>query len=85
MVISTVVAVALGVAPVQGTSSGEYVAGDYSADVGRYSQFVDRRGTTYVKGFDRRGVRYDLVMDKRGYVEANIGERVVSFRVKEIA
>ena len=83
MMMTTVVAVALGLAPVQESSAPQTVSGDYSAAVGRYSQTVDRRGTSYVRGVDSRGVSYELVLDKRGYVEATVGERAVSFRVRE--
>ena len=83
MMMTTVVAVALGLAPVNENSAAQTVSGDYSAAVGRYSQTVDRRGTNHVRGVDSRGVSYELVLDKRGYVEATVGERAVSFRVQE--
>lgn len=83
MIMATVVAVALGLTPTRDVGATELVTGDYSAQVGHYSQSIDRRGTTYVKGRDRRGVAYDLVMDKLGYVEARVGDRVVTFRVQE--
>ena len=83
MMMTTVVAVALGLAPVPENSPAQIVSGDYSAAVGRYSQTVDRRGTSHVRGVDSRGISYELVLDKRGYVEATVGERVVSFRVQE--
>ena len=83
MIMTTVVAVALGLTPVTERSASQTVSGDYSAAVGRYSQTVDRRGTNHVRGVDSRGVSYELVLDKRGYVEATVGERAVSFRVQE--
>jgi hypothetical protein len=81
MLMSTVVAVALGVAPVK--QDAQIVTGDYSSQIGRYSQSIDRRGTTHIRGRDNHGRDYDLVVDRNGNVEANIGEKVVSFRVKE--
>lgn len=83
MIMSTVVAVALGLTPVQNDGPAELITGDYSAKVGHYSQFTDRRGTTYLNGYDRRGVAYKLVMDKHGYVEGQVGYRQVHFRVQE--
>ena len=83
MMITTVVAVALGLAPVNESSASQTVSGDYSAAVGRYSQTVDRRGTNHLRGVDSHGVSYELVLDKRGYVEATVGERMVSFHVRE--
>lgn len=83
MLISTVIAVALGVAPI--TSDRQTVSGDYSDKIGRYSQFVDSRGTTHLKGYDRNGHGYELTIDRRGFVDAAIGERTVSFQVSEAA
>lgn len=83
MIMSTVVAVALGLTPVQTDGSAKLITGDYSAKVGDYSQFTDRRGTTYLKGHDRRGVDYKLVIDRHGYVEGRVGEHQVTFRVQE--
>lgn len=83
MMMATVIAVALGVAPVQQSGAAQFVAGDYSAKVGQFSHVVDSRGTTYLKGHDREGRAYELVIDKRGYVEAIVGEHVVHFRVQE--
>jgi len=83
VVISTVVAVALGVAPVDSNGVAQPLTGDYSDRIGAFSQSVDRRGATHVRGRDARGVPYELVMDRNGYVDASVGEWVVSFRVKE--
>ena len=83
MLMSTVVAVALGIVPIDRDRAQISSDADYSAQVGRFSQTVDRRGTTYLRGVDARGRAYDLVMDKNGYVEANVGEHVVNFRVQQ--
>jgi len=83
MIMATVVAVAIGLAPINESSASQTVSGDYSAAVGRYSQTVDRHGTSHVRGVDSRGIPYELVLDSRGYVEAIVGERAVSFRVQE--
>ena len=83
MLISTVVAVALGVAPIDQASPTGVVAGDFSSQIGRFSQTVDRRGTTHVRGTDRHGASYEIVVDRHGYVEANIGDRVVTFQAQD--
>ena len=85
MLMSTIVAVALGLTPTQQIGTAQVVSGDYSTQVGRFSQYVDRRGTTHISGRDRRGMPYELVMDKHGYVEASVGSRIVNFRVQEAA
>ena len=81
MLMPTVVAVALGVAPV--TQDPQPVNGDYSSRIGNYSQSIDRQGTTHVRGRDPRGRAYELTVDRNGNVEASVGERVVNFRVIE--
>jgi len=83
MLMSTVVAVAIGVAPLKQGSAAETVAGDLSNQIGTFSQRVDRRGTTHIRGTDRRGSSYEITLDRRGNVEANIGDSVVTFRVQD--
>lgn len=83
MMMATVVAVALGVAPIQQSGALQIVTGDYSTRVGHFSQSVDSRGTTHLQGRDRRGLPYEIVMDRHGFVEAIVGEHVVHFRVQE--
>ena len=84
MLMSTIVAVALGLTPTPQAGASQMVSGDYSAQVGQFSQYVDRRGTTHVRGRDHRGVSYELVMDRHGHVEASVGSSwVVQFQVQE--
>lgn len=81
MLMSTVVAVALGLAPVKQDGS---VSGDYSSAVGRYSQTIDAKGNTHARGFSRQtGAPYDVAMDKDGNVEAQVGDWFVTFRVQD--
>ena len=81
MLMPTIIAVALGIAPVNQDGSVA-TATDYSGQVGQYSQIIDRRGTTHVKGRDSRGRTYELVMNKNGYVDASFGELSIRFRVQ---
>jgi hypothetical protein len=83
MLISAVVAVALGVAPVDQVNPTQVISGDYSSQVGRYSKRIDARGTTYVRGTDRSGSGYEITVDRHGYVEASVGDRVVTFHVQD--
>jgi len=85
MLMPLVIAVALGIAPVNQDGLIRADSADYAARVGHYSQIVDRRGTAHVRGRDGRGQAYDLVIDRQGYVEASIGERVVTFRIQDPA
>jgi hypothetical protein len=83
MMMSTIVAVALGVAPVDENGTVRMISSDYSRKLGRYSQFVDRRGTTFVRGRDTSGRAYDITIDRNGYVEASVGELTITFRAEE--
>lgn len=81
MLVSTIVAVALGIAPVQQDGT---VTGNYDQMVGRYVETVDAAGITHVRGFNRlTGARYELDLDKRGNVEATVGDWAISFRVQQ--
>lgn len=77
-----VVAVALGIAPLGQDGTVPASASEFSSQVGHYTQTVDSRGTTHIKGRDVRGRPYDLVVDKNGYVEASVAGQIVNFRVK---
>ena len=83
MVISAVVAVALGVAPVDQHNPAQIISGDFSNEIGRFSQRTDRRGTTHVRGTDRPGSSYEITLDRHGNVEAEVGDRVVTFHVQD--
>ena len=83
MLMSTVVAVALGVVPVSSDPAIVTADTDFSSRIGRYTQRIDRRGTTHLRGADSNGRSYELVMDRNGNVEASVGEQVVSFRVTQ--
>ena len=83
MLMSTVVAVALGFAPVKQDGS---VTGDYSAVLGRYSQSIDDGGKTHARGFNRlTGAPYDVAMDKNGNVEARVGDSTIIFQVHDVS
>ena len=83
MIMTTVVAVALGLAPVK-DGSAQIVSGNYATAVGSYSQTVDRQGRTHLRGFNRfNGAPYEITVDKDGKVEGTVGDYVVSFRVAE--
>ena len=83
MMMTTVVAVALGLTPVNATEP-QRLSSNYPASVGRFSQSVDKRGTTHVRGYAPTGTPYELTMDRNGYVEASVADRVVTFRVQEV-
>jgi len=84
MIMTTVVAVALGFAPVKDNGPAQVVSGDYTNIVGRYSETVDRKGITHLTGFNRlSGAPYDLTVDADGKVEGTVGDSYVTFTVSE--
>jgi hypothetical protein len=84
MIMATVVAVALGVAPLKENGAAELVAGDYSAQIGRYSQRIDVRGVTHLSGFSPRdGAPFDITVAPDGHVEATVGDRYVTFEISK--
>jgi hypothetical protein len=83
MLMSTVVAVALGMAPVKQDGT---VTGDYSKIVGRFSQTIDKRGMTRLSGFHRvTGAPFEITIDKDGNVEGTVGELMITFQVRQAA
>ena len=86
MLMTTVVAVALGVAPIGPNGVVAASRDNYASAVGRYTQTVDRNGATHLRGFNRlNGAAYDLIVRPDGNVEGDIGAWHVSFRVEEQA
>jgi len=88
MMMSAVVAVALGLAPVKDSASPQVVTFDdaqIAHQIGRYQQFTGKDGKTHLQGFDRIGRGYDLAIDSNGHVTGEVGIWDVSFDVKDAA
>jgi hypothetical protein len=87
MIISAILAVALGLTPVKESSAPQLIEVDQktAAAVGRYSQFTDRDGRTHVRGFDRLGRAYDISIDSNGHVEGEVGDWHVVYDVTDAA
>ena len=86
MFMTTVVAIALGLAPLKEDGSVESSRDNYAAAVGNFTQIVDRQGTTHLRGFNRfTGAPYDLKFRSNGKVEGDVGDFYVTFNVKEVA
>jgi hypothetical protein len=84
MIMTTVIAVALGFAPVRPDGTVEAARDNYAHLVGPYSERIDRHGRNHVSGFNRlTGEPYDLIVDKDGNVEGSVGHWVVSLHVTE--
>jgi hypothetical protein len=83
MLMTTVVAVALGLTPVKDESLHR-ISGDYSKAVGQYSQTVNRNGSIRLKGYSPAArADYDVIVHKNGDVEGAVGAWAVTFHVSE--
>ena len=87
MLISAVVAVALGLTPVKESRAPQLVRVDdkIAAQIGRYKQYTGKDGRTHVYGYDRLGTAYDLAIDSKGHVEAQVGNWFVTFDAVDAA
>jgi hypothetical protein len=88
MLLSTVVAVAVGITPVKESASPQLIQVDearIAEQVGRFTQELRRDGSTRVRGFDRLGRAYELAIDSKGHVQGHVGDWNVTFDVKDAA
>jgi hypothetical protein len=88
MMMSAVVAVALGLTPVKESALPQVVTIDearITRAIGKYEQFVGKDGKTHVRGFDRLGRAYDLAIDANGHVTGEVGSWDVTFDVADPA
>ena len=85
MLMTTVVAVALGLTPVKDDSLHR-VSGDYSKAVGQYSKTVSPNGAVRLKGYSPAArANYDIIVHKNGDVEGAVGAWTVTFHVSDDA
>ena len=87
MIISAVLAVALGLTPVKDSAAPQFVVVDdkVAAQVGRYMQTVGKDGRTHVRGFDRLGRAYEIAIDSKGHVEGQVGDWYVTYDISDAA
>jgi hypothetical protein len=79
-VMTTIVAVALGLTPVQGDGTVQPVNDSTTRVIGRYSETTDDTGTTHLQGINRRtGESFHITVNPYGRVEGSVGEKVVTF------
>ena len=83
---STIVAVALGLVPVHADGTVKPISAADRSLIGHYDETVDDTGTTHLKGFDRQsGKPYHLTINPFGRVEGSVGNAVVTFTVQPAA
>jgi hypothetical protein len=85
-VMSTIVAVALGVAPVNADGTVQPISDKEAHIIGRYSEFIDDTGTTHLRGVNRMtGELFDLTVNPHGRVEGSVGAWIVRFQVASVS
>ena len=81
-VMITIVAVALGIVPVNGDGPVNIAGQREASKIGRLSQSVDRKGNTHLTGFSAlTGERFHILVEPDGDVTGEVGERTVTFHV----
>lgn len=89
MIMNAVLAIALGLTPVQpdkGPQKFSYDDSVYGAKLGSFHQVVDRHGTTHLRGFHRAtGEPFDLAVKADGHVEGTVGDTYIIFNVRDDA
>jgi hypothetical protein len=87
MIMNAIVAVVLGLAPMQAdkpVQTFQYRPADYAGLIGGYSQSTDKSGTTHLRGFDRiTGAPFEIAVTADGRVEAAVGDQYITFTVAE--
>lgn len=77
---TTVVAVALGLNPVQGDGTVKSIS---DQEVGSFTETVDDTGTTHLRGVSPlTGESFHITVNPHGRVEGSVGDSVVTFRVQ---
>jgi hypothetical protein len=77
----TIIAVALGLTPV---NDGQLVKVDSAAltrQIGRYAEQTDRQGIRHLRGFDQHGRAYTASVAKDGRVECLVGGQLIEFTI----
>ena len=84
MLMTTVVAVALGFAPVNQDGSVQSPQDNFASIVGRISDSTGRDGKRHLRGFNRlNGNSYALAVDGDGKVEGRVGDSYVTFQLRQ--
>ncbi len=82
---TTIIAVALGLTPVQGDTIVQ-ISNQHDKTIGSFTETTDDTGTTHLRGVNRMtGEIYHLTVNPHGRVEGSVGDSVVTFRIRPSA
>jgi hypothetical protein len=80
---ATIIAVALGFAPVQPSGTVEPISSQDESLIGSFTETVDDTGTTHLRGVNRfTGEIFHLTVNPQGRVAGSVGDSVVTFNVR---
>ena len=80
---TTIIAVALGFAPVQGDRSVVQISNAHDSMIGSFTETVDDTGTTHLRGVNRMtGEVFHLTVNPHGRVTGSVGESTVTFQIQ---
>jgi hypothetical protein len=84
---TTIVAVALGLTPIGHDGTVQPVSEDQARSaIGRFSETTDDTGTTHLTGMNRKtGEQFYLTVNPYGRVEGSVGNWAVTFQVSKAA
>jgi hypothetical protein len=83
---STIVAVALGLTPVGHDGTVQPISADQTRMIGRFTETTDDTGTTHLTGVNRNtGEQFYLTVNPYGRVEGSVGNWAVTFQVSKVA
>jgi hypothetical protein len=81
---TTIVAVALGLAPIGHDGTVQPIGEDQARQIGRFSETTDDTGTTHLIGVNRNtGEQFHLTVNPAGRVEGSVGNWAVTFQVSK--
>jgi hypothetical protein len=80
---TTIIAVALGLTPVEGDGIVQPIDRHDESMIGSYTETVDDTGTTHLRGVNRlTGEIFHITVNPHGRVQGSVGNSLVTFRVR---
>ena len=80
---TTIIAVALGLTPVERDGTVQPVSSQEEKVIGSFSETVDDTGTTHLRGVNRlTGDLFHITVNPHGRVEGSVGGSIVTFHVR---
>jgi hypothetical protein len=80
---TTIIAVALGLTPVERGGTVQPISSQDAYMIGNFSETVDDTGTTHLRGVNRlTGEIFHITVNPQGRVAGSVGSSIVTFNVR---